>query len=109
MGVTMPKLEEQWTQEEELASTHNSRAINALYNGLAMFAFRRILTCTTSKEVWNILWTVHEIDTVKQLKLHKLNTTFENIKMEEDKTFNELYAKLNETVHSVFTLGDLIP
>ena len=49
-GVTGPKLEEKWNREEELAATCNSRALNAIYNGVSMSEFRRISTCTTAKE-----------------------------------------------------------
>ena len=50
-GVTVPKPEEQWTKEEELAATCNSWVINAIYNGVTISEFRRISTCTTAKEV----------------------------------------------------------
>ncbi|XXG89743.1 hypothetical protein AAC387_Pa12g1673 [Persea americana] len=69
-GITGPKPEDKWTKEEELATTCNSRALNAIYNGVSMSEFCRIFTCTTAKEAWDILQTVHEgTDTVKQLKL----------------------------------------
>ena len=96
--VTVSKPEGQRTKEEELTSTCNFRALNAIYNGATMSEFRRISTCTIAKEAWDILQTVHEgTDTVKRSKLQKLNTAFENVMMEEDKTFD------------AFTLGDPIP
>ena len=36
-------------------------------------------------------------------------TSFEEIKMEKDETFNEFYAKLKDIVNSAFNLGDHIP
>ena len=83
--VTILKYEEQWTNDEELAATCNSRVMNAIYNGVSISKFRRISTCTTAKEAWDILQTMHEgTDTVKQSKLHKLYKAFETIKMEDD-------------------------
>ena len=83
--VTSLKPEDKWTMEEKLAATCNSRALNAIYNGVCMSELRRISTCTTAKEAWDILHTVHEgTDTVKQSKLQKLYTAFESIKMEND-------------------------
>ena len=109
-GVTSPKPEDKWTKEEELAATCNSRALNTMYNGVSMSEFRRISTCTTAKEAWDILQTVHEgTDTVKQLKLQKSYTAFETIKMEVDKTFDEFNSKLNAIVNDTFTLGEPIP
>ena len=38
----------------------------------------------------------------------RLTTSFEEIKMEEDKSFDEFYAKLKDTVNSTFNLGETI-
>ena len=109
-GVTGPKPEDKWTKDEELAATCNSRALNAIYNGVSISEFRRISTCTTAKEAWDILQTVHEgTDTVKQSKLQKLYTAFETIKMEDDETFDEFNSKLNTIVNDTFSLGEPIP
>ena len=45
---------------------------------------------------------------VKDSKLQKLTTSFEEIKMEKDKSFNEFYAKLKDIVNSTFNLGETI-
>ena len=110
MTTPYPSLEELWTKEEELAFTYNSRAINAIiYNGVTISEFRRISTYTTAKESWDILQTVHDgTNTVKQSKLQKLHIAFENVKMEEDETFDEFNAKLNAVVNDAFSLGDPI-
>ena len=46
---------------------------------------------------------------VKDLKLQRLTTSFEEIKMEEDESFDEFYAKLKYIVNPVFNLGETIP
>ena len=45
------------------------------------------------------------IKAVKDLKLQRLTTSFEEIKMEEDESFDEFYAKLKDIVNSTFNLG----
>ena len=40
---------------------------------------------------------------------HRLTTSFEEIKMEEDESFDEFYAKLRDIVNSAFNLGEIIP
>ena len=35
--------------------------------------------------------------------------SFEEIKMEEDESFNELYASLKDIINSAFNLGETIP
>ena len=46
---------------------------------------------------------------VKDSKLQRLTTSFEEIKMEEDESFDEFYAKLKDIVNSAFNLGETIP
>ena len=38
-GVTGLKPEERWNKDEELAATSNSKALNAVYNGVNMSEF----------------------------------------------------------------------
>ena len=42
------------------------------------------------------------------MKLQRLTTSFEEIKMEEDESFNEFYAKLKDIMNSAFNLGETI-
>ena len=42
------------------------------------------------------------------MKLQKLTSSFEEIRMEEDETFDEFYAKLKDIVNSAFNLGKSI-
>ena len=44
---------------------------------------------------------------VKDSKLQRLTLSFEEIKMEEDKSFDEFYAKLKDIVNPAFYLGKL--
>ena len=44
---------------------------------------------------------------VKINKLQQLTTRFENIRMSDNKYFDELYAKLNDIVNSAYNLGEI--
>ena len=46
---------------------------------------------------------------VKDSKLQRLIPSFEEIKMEEDESFDEFYAKLKDIVNSAFNLRETIP
>ena len=62
------------------------------------------------KEAWTILQTTYEgIKAIKDSKLQRLTTSFKEIRMEEDESFNEFYAKLKDIVNSAFNLGETIP
>ena len=44
---------------------------------------------------------------VKINKLQQLTSRFESIKMANDKSFDDFYAKLNDIVNSAYNLGDI--
>ena len=84
--------------------------MNALFNTITIEEFKKISSTETTKEAWTILQTTYEgTMAIKDSKLQRLTTSFEEIKMEEDESFDEFYAKLKDTVNSTFNLGETIP
>ena len=49
------KPEEEWTAVEDESSLANSRALNAIFNGVDNNMFRMIKQCTVAKVAWEIL------------------------------------------------------
>ena len=45
---------------------------------------------------------------VKDLKFQRLTTSFKEIKMKEDESFDEFYAKFKDIVNLAFKLGETI-
>ena len=85
----------------------NSKALNALFSAVTNEEFKKISSTETAKEAWTILQTTYEgTNAVKDSKLQRLTTSFEEIKMEEDESFDEFYAKLKDIVNSAFNLGE---
>ena len=88
----------------------NSRILNALFNAVTNKEFKKISLTETTKEVWTIFQTTYEgTKDVKDSKLWRLTTSFEEIKMEEDELFDEFYVKLKDIVNLVFNLRETIP
>ena len=84
--------------------------MNALLSVVTNEEFKKISSTETTKEAWTILQKTYEgMKTVKDLKLQRLTTNFEEIKMEEDESFDEFYAKLKDIVNFAFNLGETIP
>ena len=84
--------------------------MNVLFNAVTNEEFKKISFTETAKEVWTILQTTYEgTKAFKNSKLQRLTTSFEEIKMEEDESFDEFYAKLKDIVNSTFNLGETIP
>ena len=99
-----------WDEAKIKAANFNSRALNALFSVITNEEFKKISSTETAKEAWTILQTTYEgTKAVKDSKLQRLTTSFEEIKMEEDESFNEFYAKLKDIVNLAFNLGETIP
>ena len=98
-----------WDEAKIKAENFNSRALNALFNEVTNEEFKKISSAEVAKEAWPILETTYEgTKAIKTVKLQRLTSSFEEIKMEEDETFDEFYAKLKDIVNSTFNLGESI-
>ena len=98
-----------WDEAAIKAANFNSRALNALFYGLTNEKFKKISFTETAKEVWTILETTYEgSKAVKTVKFQRLTSSFEEIRMEEDETFDEFYARLKDILNSTFNLGESI-
>ena len=99
-----------WDDAKIKAANFNNRALNALFSAVTNGEFKKISSTEIVKEAWTILQTTFEgTRAVKDLKLQRLTTSFKEIKMEEDESFDEFYAKLKDIVNSTFNLGETIP
>ena len=111
IGWTKPKeVPADWDDAKIKVANFNSKALNALFSVVMNEEFKKISFTKTVKEVWTILQTTYEgTKAVKDSKLQRLTTSFEEIKMEEDESFDEFYAKLKDIVNSAFNFGETIP
>ena len=88
----------------------NNRALNALFSVVTNEEFKKISSTKTAQEAWTILQTTYEgTKAVRDSKLQQLTTSFEEIKMEENESFDEFHAKLKDVVNSAFNVGETIP
>ena len=111
IGWTKPKeAPTDWDDAKIKAANFNNRALNDLFSAITNEKFKKISSTETAKEAWTILQTTYKgTKAIKDLKLQRLTTSFEEIKMEEDESFDEFYAKLKDIVNSTFNLGETIP
>ena len=111
IGWTKPKeAPADWDDAKIKAANFNNRALNALFSAVTNEEFKKISSTETTKKAWTILQTTYEgTKAVKDSKFQRLTTSFEEIKMEEDKSFNEFYTKLKDIVNLAFNLGETIP
>ena len=86
IGWTKPKeVPADWDEAKIKAVNFNNRALNALFSAVTNEEFKKIFSTKTAKEAWIILQITYEgTKVVKDSKLQRLTTSFEEIKMEED-------------------------
>ena len=98
-----------WNDATIIAANFNSRALNALFYGVTNEEFKRMSSAEVVKEVQTIFQTTYEgTKAVKTVKFQRLNSNFEEIRMEEDETFDDFYAKLVDIVNFSFNLRESI-
>ena len=98
----------EWQTSQKEVAAFNRKAMNAIFNAVSMEEFKRISNVEVAHIVWNILQTVREgIKVVKINKLQQLTSKFESIRMSNDESFDEFYAKLNDIVNSAYNLGEI--
>ena len=110
IGWTKPmEAPNNWDDAKIKVANFNSKTLNALFSAVMNEEFKKISSTETAKEVWTILQTTYEgTKAIKDSKFQRLITSFEEIKMEEDESFDEFYAKLKDIVNSTFNLGETI-
>ena len=110
IGWTKPKeVSADWDEAKIKAANFNNKALNELFSAITNEDFKKISSTETAQEAWTILQATYEgTKAVKDSKLQRLTTSFEEINMEEDESFNEFYAKLKDIVNSAFNFGETI-
>jgi hypothetical protein len=87
----------------------NSKAINALLNGLSDTVFTKVAHCKSAKEIWDKLRNIYEGDSkVKTTKLQTYRGQFEQLKMKEDEDIAAYFLRVDETVNAIIGLGEEI-
>ena len=98
-----------WDEAKIKAANFNSKTLNALFSAVTNEEFKKISSIETAREAWTILQITYKgTKAVKDSKFQRLTTRFKEIKMEEDESFDEFYAKLKDIVNSAFNLGETI-
>ena len=98
-----------WDDAKIKMENFNSRALNAIFSTVMNEEFKKISSIKTANGALTIFQTTYEgIKAVKESKLQRLTTSFEEIKVKEGESFNEFYAKLKDIVNSAFNLGETI-
>jgi hypothetical protein len=88
---------------------NNSKATNALLNGLSEMIFTKFSHCKSAKEIWDKIQNIYEGDSkVKETKLQTYIGQFEQLKMKEDENIAAYFLRVDETMNAIIGLGEEI-
>jgi hypothetical protein len=87
---------------------NNSKAINALLNGLSGMVFTKFAHCKSAKEICDKLQNIYGDSKVKATKLQTYRGQFEQLKMKEDEDITGYFLRVNETMIVIIGLGEEI-
>ena len=63
--------------------------------------------CQTAYEIWRTLKITHEgTNKVKQRKISMLKNQFQNFRMKQDESINDMYSRFQDIYHSLLGLGE---
>ena len=94
IGCTKPKEAPADQDDTKIkVANFNSRALTALFSAVTNQEFKKISLTETAKDAYTILQRTYEgTKAIKDSKLQRLTTSFEEIKMEENESFDEFSA-----------------
>jgi hypothetical protein len=88
---------------------NNSKATNALLNGIAELVFTNVAHCKFAKEIWDKLRNIYEGDSqVKATKLQTCRGQFKQLNMKEDEKIAAYFLRVDEIVNAILGLGEEI-
>jgi hypothetical protein len=108
MDTQHQQFRQQMTKSMKL-NQNNSKAKNALLNGLSETIFTKVAHCKSAKEIWDKLQNIYEGDSkVKAAKLQTYRGQFEQLNMKEDENIAAYFLRVDETLNAIIGLGEEI-
>jgi hypothetical protein len=88
---------------------NNSKATNALMNGLGESIFTKVAHYKYAKDIWDNIRNIYEGDSkVKEAKFQTYRRHFEQLKMKENENIVAYILRVDETVNAILGLGEQI-
>lgn len=95
-----------WDEINKKMAQLNVKAMNVLYCSLDANEFNRILTCNSTKEIWDGVEVTHEgTNQVKMSKIYMLMHKYELFKIESDESIIEICTRFIDIINGLKCLG----
>ncbi|KAL8145281.1 hypothetical protein AgCh_003468 [Apium graveolens] len=105
-----PKSLKDLSPEEVNAMNSNAKAMNSLLNGMVATELRKVLACTTAKQIWDTIKVSHEgTSKVREVKLSMLMSDYEGFRLERDESVRDTQGRFLTLMNSISLLERIIP
>ena len=93
----VPKIELEWSPEEDKQSSNTWKALNAIFNGVSPTQFKSISATESAKEAWDLLQVeVEETTAMRKSRIELLIFKFKNLLIKENETIEQYHAKTSD-------------
>jgi len=98
-----------WSDLASKEYEDNSKAQNVLLLALNEDEMTRVIHCKSAYEIWQHFFVTHEgTSQVKRAKIDLLRSQYENFKMHENKSIDDMITKFTKITNGLASLGDEI-
>ena len=105
-GVRIPKLEEEYDDNDRRNITLNSKAVLLLQSALSQQEYFRICTLPSAKDMWDALEIAHEGTAgVKQNRVNTLMTEYDLLRMKPGESIGEFQLRFTHLINQLAALG----
>ncbi|XP_050878341.1 uncharacterized protein LOC127082159 [Lathyrus oleraceus] len=105
-GVTIPKSESQWDDNDRKLWSHDWKAQSILISVLGVDEYYRVSYCETAKTMWVALEVAHEeTNEVKQSRVNTLNREFKLFCMKHVETIVGMKKRFTHIINQLNDLG----
>lgn len=96
------KLENEWDEYDFRLKQLNAKVMNLLYCALDVVEFDRILSCESTKEIWDKLELTHEgTNQVNESKINLLIHDYEMFKMKTEESISEMFSRFTNIINGL--------
>lgn len=109
-GEVVPKLEEEYNEDDIKKAQSNAKVMNLLYYALSPTEFNRISGYDIAREIWDMLQVTHEgTDQVKETRIDMLVHSYELFKMKFDEFISEMFTRFPDIFNNLKFLAKTYP
>ncbi|XP_012844683.1 PREDICTED: uncharacterized protein LOC105964724 [Erythranthe guttata] len=105
------KVTKEWkelTSADKYLVSMNSKAKNILSCALTINEYNRVCSCSTAKDMWEMLQVTHEgTSQVKEQRINILVHQYEMFNMEQEESISQMYGRFMEIINPLTALGKI--